>query len=148
MMAVSFLRDCKLRNQVGKIIIFGLIALVVLAWTRYGDYDASSISSFRVRTKNAIHNETLGVCPPFTLSHHPLTAIQFEQILVLTLPGRDDRLVPLVDAANATGLTFSSFHAVRDTEVADSELSNDWNRTNHGEGVLGCLASHVRAWQQ
>lgn len=44
-------------------------------------------------------------------------------------------------------MSFTNLAAVRDDEIPLSDRPKGW-KNDHPLGVLGCLTSHVRAWQK
>ena len=73
---------------------------------------------------------------------------QFQAIYALGLPGREDRIQPLLDAANATNLTLTLLNAARDAEIPRDGWPTGWNEDEHVEGELGCFMSHLRTWNK
>ncbi|MCJ1224985.1 hypothetical protein MMC12_001632 [Toensbergia leucococca] len=87
----------------------------------------------------------------YTTHPNPVTnsTLGFQQIFALSLPERADRRIPLINAAKATNISFTSLDAVRDKEIPKDEWPKGWNSDNeHKEGELGCLISHKRTWEK
>ena len=66
----------------------------------------------------------------------------------IALPGRTDRIKPLLDAAQATNLSVTVLSAVRDNDIERDAWPKTWNETNHEIGELGAVVSHVRTWHR
>jgi hypothetical protein len=47
---------------------------------------------------------------------------QFEKVFAIALPDRKDRIIPLLDAANATNITLHIVDAVRDAQVPKENI--------------------------
>lgn len=125
-----------------------------------------------VQTANPVLNGTLGVSavPGRQSAREPVEAHadrspQFEKILVLTLPEREDRRAAIMGAANATNMTLENVGAIRDEHIPESaqppvrcpimamflspaNRCQHWNETKHRSGELGCFMSHVKAWRE
>ena len=75
-----------------------------------------------------------------------LTSFQLEKVYVMSLPGREDRLAPMLDAANATDISLTVLSAVSDDQIEGKDRPKGWDQDGHALGVLGCLMSHARTW--
>lgn len=54
----------------------------------------------------------------------------------------------LVNAANATNITLNVLDAVRDEQIPQDKRPKSWSEAEHAYGELGCLRSHVMAWER
>lgn len=138
-----------------KLFIFALITFFAVTWTSFlhqgglSFFDQDKAEGIDIST-NPILNSTLGVCssphlPRFLADRHN----QFQEIFALALPGRADRVVPLLDAANASNISITILDAVRDKQIPIDAWPKTWKQEeDHKSGELGCLVSHVRTWEK
>ena len=75
--------------------------------------------------ENEILNTTLGVCMTVLQTYEGCSCnetFQFQKIYALVLPDRQDRAIPLLAAANATGLDIEIVTAYRGSEISQDEI--------------------------
>ena len=54
-------REFRMRSQMDKIIILGLVAIFIFSWTHYFSSHTPRLPSFRRQPHDAVYNDTLGV---------------------------------------------------------------------------------------
>lgn len=92
-----------------------------------GSFDglATKLKYSQAVEESEILNTTLGVCitVPQTLEGSLFDeSFQFQKIYALVLPDRQDRAIPLLAAANATGLDIEIVTAYRGSEIPQDEI--------------------------
>ncbi|KAL9099742.1 MAG: hypothetical protein Q9163_004808 [Psora crenata] len=121
-----------LRAQQYIFIALGLITLFVFSWSNLPPGSVPHLPFYSTTILDPISNSTLG----------------FQKVFGLALPERQDRIRPLVEAANATDVSLTLLNAVRDAEIAPDSRPQGWTEENHRAGELGCLVSHLRTWNK
>lgn len=70
-------------------------------------------------------------------------SLGFEQVFVLNMPLRTDKLDAMILAASMTGFEFDVIEGVRGEFIPTKALSGKWENRVGIEGVLGCWRGHI-----